>query len=211
MPRNRKNIVFDLDGTILSSTPFYHAILESIFQKNGLSLTDEDKALASGLSAKTFLSPRLSQQSLDDALRYLVEQSERDLHEIPVFEGFYELLHLLKQRGCRLAVWTSRDRDSALTLLKKNSLDHYFDLVIAADCVSKHKPDPEGLSRISDQFGCGMEDVLMIGDHDVDVLAARAAGAMIIRANWHGFRVGQTCNLGSITAHSVAELADYLS
>lgn len=211
MPRNRKTVVFDLDGTILSSTPFYHAILDTIFEKNGMTLTADDKALASGLSAKAFLSPRLDEKALDDALRYLVEQSERDLHHIPVFEGFHDLLQLLKKRNCRLAVWTSRDRDSAVTLLQKNNLDHFFDMIIAADCVSRHKPDPEGLLKIAERLECDVEDILMVGDHDVDILAARSAGALAIRANWHGYRAGQDCHMGSLTAHSVNDLRSFLA
>ena len=114
-------------------------------------------------------------------------------------------------RGCKLAVWTSRDRTSALTLLQRNKLDHYFDVVIAADCVTKHKPDPEGLLRIATELGCDVDDVVMIGDHDVDVLAARAAGVKPIRANWHGYRRGENCRFGELTVHSVEELVQQMT
>lgn len=206
MPRDRKIVVFDLDGTILASTPFYFSILDKIFEKHGMSLSDDEKALASGLSARAFLSERLGDDAVADALDFLTEQSERDLHEIPVFQGFYDVLKTLRDQGRRTAVWTSRDRESALTLLRRNGLDEFFDVVIAADCVKKHKPHPEGLHAIAERFSCDPDDVVMIGDHDVDILAARSFGAKAIRANWHGYRLGENCRFGEMTVHTVEEL-----
>ncbi len=211
MPRDRKIVVFDLDGTILASTPFYFSILDKIFHRHQMVLTDEEKALASGLSAKAFLAPRLDESAMNSALDYLKEQSAIDLHHIPVFDGFYGVLETLKLQGRKVAVWTSRDRSSALTLLSRNQLDKFFDVVVAADCVKKHKPDPEGLFAIAEQLGGATADMVMIGDHDVDVMAARAAGVAVIRANWHGYRQGENCRFGALTAHSVNDLTMHLT
>lgn len=211
MARDRKIVVFDLDGTILASTPFYFSILDRIFERYGMSLSHEEKVLASGLSARAFLSERLEPEAVQSALVFLTEQSAVDLHYIPVFEGFYDLLADLKKQGRQIAVWTSRDRDSALTLLERNDLHAYFDFVVAADCVTQHKPHPEGLQAITDRFGGAPDDVVMIGDHDVDILAARSFGAKAIRANWHGYRQGESCRFGELTIHSVEDLYHHLT
>jgi len=210
MPRDRSFLVFDLDGTIFASTPFYFSILEKVFEKNALELSDQEKSLAAGLSAKKFLSPRLSPEALAEALKFMNEQSTRDLEHIPVFEGFKELLITLRNNGRRLAAWTSRDYASTMLLLERHGLDQQFEIVVTGDCLENHKPDPEGLHRIANFFACNAKDLVMIGDHDVDIVAAQSAGAFAIRANWHGFREGQNCHLGAMTIHSVDDLSSQL-
>jgi|688.fasta_scaffold128835_3 HAD superfamily hydrolase (TIGR01549 family) len=210
MPRDRNFLVFDLDGTIFASTPFYFAILEKVFAKNGLQLSEAEKALAAGLSARKFLSTKLSADATSEALEFMNQQSTIDIEHIQMFEGLSCLLTTLLNRGKRLAAWTSRDHGSATLLLRKHQLDKYFDVIVTGDCVENHKPDPEGLQRIAGHFACSVSDLVMIGDHDVDIAAAQSAGALPIRANWHGFRDGQNCHLGAETIHSVRELSEKL-
>lgn len=207
---HHRYFVFDLDGTVLSSTPFYHAILETIFHRNGISLTEDDKRLAMGLSASAFLAPRLNPEAMEEALIHLRDQSQVDKDFIPVFDGLHEVLAMIHGRGDRLAIWTSREKTSALQLVEKQKIAQFFDLVVTADCVRRHKPDPEGLTYIASQFGCDFSDIVMIGDHDVDILAAKATGSLPVRANWHGYRPGENCHLGALTVHSVAELSTLL-
>lgn len=210
MPRDRNYLVFDLDGTIFASTPFYFAILEKVFEKNGLELSSAEKALAAGLSAKKFLSTKLSPDALAEALHFMNQQSTLDLEHISMFEGLSCLLQTLKERGKRLAAWTSRDYGSAKLLLRKHDLEKNFEIIITGDCIDNHKPDPEGLHLIATYFDCSVSELVMIGDHDVDIAAAKSAGALPIRANWHGFNAGQECHLGAVTIHSVKDLSDKL-
>jgi phosphoglycolate phosphatase/pyrophosphatase PpaX len=210
MPRDRNFLVFDLDGTIFASTPFYFAILETVFAKNGLQLTEAEKALAAGLSARKFLSTRLSAEATAEALQFMNQQSAIDIDHIPMFDGLACLLKTLAERGKRLAAWTSRDHGSAMLLLRRHQIEKYFEVVVTGDCIENHKPDPEGLERIASHFGCDVTELVMIGDHDVDIAAAQSAGALAIRANWHGFKNGQSCQLGAVTIHSVKDLSENL-
>ena len=210
MARDRTFLVFDLDGTIFESTPFYFAILEAVFAKNGLPLSDAEKTLAAGLSARKFLSTKLSPEAMAEALKFMNQQSEQDIHHIQVFDGISCLLETLTLRGRRLAAWTSRDYGSATKLLKKHGLDKYFEIIVTGDCIENHKPSPEGLHKISSFFKCDVSQLVMIGDHDVDMIAALNAGALPIRANWHGFGDGKACQLGAETIHCIKDLSDKL-
>lgn len=208
MLSEKQHIVFDLDGTIIASTPFYLSILERIFASHGLCLDDGAKREAMGLSARSFLESRLTAPDLSRSIELIRSQSENDLDVIPLFNGMKNLLHGLFRRGVRMAVWTSRDSRSAKSLLHRNGLDSLFDLLVSADCVTRHKPDPEGLHFISRQWKCPIKEIVMIGDHDVDMIAAKSVGALPIRANWHGFSPGLYCHVGAMTMHSVDTLAE---
>jgi len=58
--------------------------------------------------------------------------------------------------------------------------------VITADDVSKTKPDPEGILKLLDRLELTPDEVVAMGDHPVDVLAAHAAGVHAIGTT-HGF------------------------
>jgi HAD superfamily hydrolase (TIGR01549 family) len=210
MPRDRSFFVFDLDGTLFASTPFYISILETVFGRLGLELTEAEKSLAAGLSARKFLAKRLSPEDTQDALRFMNEQSTLDLEHIPMFDGLSCLLETLASRNKRLAAWTSRDYHSAMLLLRKHKIEKHFEIVITGDCLENHKPDPEGLHRIANHFNCDTSQLVMIGDHDVDITAAKSAGALPIRANWHGFKEAKNCPLGAMTIHSIRDLTETL-
>jgi HAD superfamily hydrolase (TIGR01549 family) len=211
MLREKKFIVFDLDGTILASTPFYIAILERIFAHHSLRLSDDEKREAMGLSARTFLEQRLPPVSVANALDILRQQSDYDLGLIPLFDGMKNLLRGLYRRGTRMAVWTSRDARSASALIQKHGLSALFDVIVTADCINQHKPNPEGLHYVARQWGCSVRDMVMIGDHDFDMMAARSSGAMPIRANWHGFHPDMECDYSAMTIQSVDGLAEAFS
>jgi len=210
MISERKNFVFDLDGTVLSSGPFYLAILERLFKRHDLELTAEDRHMCLGLPARKFFADRLPREIHAAAYEYLVEQSIIDLPHIPVFDGIPELLDSLRQRGCRIALWTSRDKLSTEALLSLRAIHDHFDLKVTYDCVTHHKPDPEGLRHIAAKFGCETRELVMIGDHDVDVQAALAAGAIPVRANWHGLTPGFVCPTGATTVATMADLVALL-
>jgi len=92
----------------------------------------------------------------------------------------------------------------------ENEIEKHFEIVITGDCLENHKPDPEGLHRIATHFNCDTSQLVMIGDHDVDITAAKSAGAFPIRANWHGFKESKDCPLGAMTIHSIRDLTETL-
>lgn len=58
--------------------------------------------------------------------------------------------------------------------------------IITCDDVAKTKPDPEGILKLLDKLGISSSEVIVLGDHAVDMQAARAAGIQGIGIS-HGF------------------------
>jgi HAD superfamily hydrolase (TIGR01509 family) len=205
MLSGHKHFVFDLDGTVLSSGPFYLSILERLCERYQVELTLADRRLALGLPARKFFTEKLPPHVQGPAFDFLVQQSIIELPHIPVFDGMQDLLRDLRKRGCRVALWTSRDKASTEALLTLRGIHDHFDLKVTYDCISRHKPDPEGLIHIAGKFGCDVRELVMVGDHDVDVQAAHSAGSKPIRANWHGLTPGFVCPSGAPTFETLDE------
>ncbi|MDF9413307.1 HAD family hydrolase [Brevibacillus laterosporus] len=79
---------------------------------------------------------------------------------------------------------TGKGRRSADLSLEALKLTDYFQIVIAGDEVTNHKPHPEGILHAMQQLRACPEHTLYVGDSQADVTAARAAGICAVGVNW---------------------------
>ncbi len=114
----------------------------------------------------------------------------------PLPEDRQKFLQALRDRGLRLGIVSNasivnirRDLGEELTL---------FDVVMSRENIGERKPSPAGLRKALSALGLSAEEVLFVGDTEVDVLAANAAGVPfqpvstgMLKAEWWedlGFR-----------------------
>lgn len=103
------------------------------------------------------------------------------------YDGITDVLKTLQDHKIMLAV-ASNKYDSATQKLIK----HYFKNIIFAEvCGNKEntptKPDPQIVNNILNRTKCGKEDVLFIGDSNVDMQTAQNAEIDACGVSW-GFR-----------------------
>lgn len=190
--------VFDLDGTLVDSHSSYFECLGETFKTFGGKLTDEDKAEVLRISSKDrefFLGQRLGIHQASAALADLERRLMEERVRTPAFEGVMEILKTLNNQNFKMAVWTARDMASAQLTLKSSGLHAYFSAFMSGSCVNQCKPHPEGLVRLSQVFGCEPTDMIMVGDHDNDMKAAKAFGAKAVRVQWHDPKAPLVCKL----------------
>ena len=137
-------------------------------------------------------------------------RSQSDAVGIRPFDGAVDLLSRLKDRGDRVAIWTSRDLASAALVLKHSGLDRFVQKCVSGTCVMEHTPHPEGLLRILGEYGCPPEDAVMVGDHENDMRAARQAGTYAIRASWNPHGETTPCVHAHQQFRRIADLKTWL-
>ena len=115
---------------------------------------------------------------------YRSYQRGRYLDEVRPYEGAAGALAVLKARGYKLGIPTSRMRRSVMQGLEHFGLIGYIDAIVTADEVTRHKPDPESLLLVLDALGSRPERALMIGDSKQDMEAARNAGCFCALVDW---------------------------
>ncbi len=183
-----KHWVFDLDGTLVDSHKVYFDSLRLILNdfNADLSLQDEKEVLSIPVkSRQLFFDKKLGQENSHKALAAFETRLLSDDQRIEVFKGIPALLEKLKSQNCKIGIWTAREMSSAKRVLNSTELAPYFSYHMSGSCVANCKPSPEGLERIAYAFQCETKELLMVGDHDNDMLAAKACGAKAIRANWN--------------------------
>lgn len=191
--------IFDLDGTLVDTFGFYFSIVEKIMNK---SMSIEEKKVCVSLHASDLFKLHLSEEKAKEALLELKKINLQKSWESQAFSAIEELLTYLKEKGCHISIFTSRDLNSAKFTLETTGLIKYIDHLISGDCVSEKKPSPEGLQKLQKLYNCKFEDMVMIGDHECDMEAGTKAGTFSVRASWHPHWEHEDCTLANKQFHS---------
>ena len=189
-----KHWVFDLDGTLVDSFSFYFDILKTIFTETGIEFKDEHRRQSLLTPVPHFVAKFFEEIRVAEVISRINTQSNEDTKNIRPFDGVEKTLQHLASKNIPMAVWTSRDLNSASMILNHTGLKQYFEKVVSGTCVQKHKPNPEGLEQIIQVFGSKPSETVVVGDHEIDMLGTKSAGAVGVRASWHGYWDMEKCS-----------------
>jgi len=114
-----------------------------------------------------------------DAERLLAQYHLRE-HAMPAdtmipYDGMCSLLNAAVRSGCRHFLYTHRDH-TALEALDRYDLKQLFSGFITANDHFPAKPAPDAILSILSLHNLTPSETLMLGDRDIDILAARNAG-----------------------------------
>jgi HAD superfamily hydrolase (TIGR01549 family) len=179
-----KVVAFDCDGVMFNSEKANHAYYNQILNHFDLpDMTPQQFAFA-------------HMHTVDESLAYLFADPEvlaaaqryRRSMKYVTFIKYMEIEPHLKPLLARLrpkyktAIATNRT-DTMPYVLAEHGLEPMFDLVVSALDVTYPKPHPEQLQKIIAFFDILPENILYIGDSEVDAAAASAAGVPMVAYN----------------------------
>jgi len=175
----RKTLLFDLDGTLIDSTPAILNSFKSAFENLALKVrSDEEiKALIGFPLEEMFAKLCPTQIQLTQAFiqKYREKYSQIYLEQTMLLAGVKEAL-ILADRFADLAVVTTKGGQFTKPLLDFLGVADFFKTIITKDDVSKPKPDSEPILLALSRLKKSKENAFMIGDTRLDVLAAKNAG-----------------------------------
>jgi phosphoglycolate phosphatase len=90
-----------------------------------------------------------------------------------------QTLETLKEKGIPRAISTNRTTSMAYVMERFN-LHPYFEMLVTALDVKNPKPHPESIEKIIAAFKLKKEEVVFVGDSDIDKEAAEASGVRFI-------------------------------
>lgn len=86
------------------------------------------------------------------------------------------VLHALKERGYKIGIVSTKYRYRIMEFVEKEFPKEFFDIIIGAEDVKAHKPDPAGLILAINSLQSDLERCLYIGDSIIDAKTAQAIG-----------------------------------
>lgn len=190
---SRGTVVFDLDGTLVDSAPDLADALDALLVERrlepvGLAATRQmighgiAELVRAGLALR---GQTLPQGDLDAAAqRFLKLYTAHLSRKSQPYPGAAETLARLRQDGWRLVVCTNKLEASARGLLEDLGLLPAFALVAGHDTFGVAEPDPAHLLRCLPEGAATRGRAVLIGDSEIDIACARAAGIPVIAAIW---------------------------
>lgn len=182
--------LFDLDGTLIDTTELILSSFRHTMQIH-LDRVPSEAEWRAGFG--TPLRPQLARYAEGnaelDALVATYREYQWANHDrlVSTFPGVPEVLVELADRGAQLGVVTSKNRTGALHGLRHCGLDEFFEVLVSADDVAKHKPDPTPVVAALARLEAPSERAVFIGDSPFDCMAGRAAGVSTAAALWGAF------------------------
>ena len=213
-PAGRPAVIFDLDGVLVMTEALKAQAHEETVQSFGGSVERSFYGEVMGGSHESVRGAFLKKAGLeiepaDYSERYR-ETYERLLDgDLGVSPGVSNLLKELKQRGYRLAVVTSSQQWMVDRIFAATDISQFFDVVVSASDVSRHKPAPDPYLAALERLGAAASSALVFEDSEVGVAAAVAAGIRVIVLR-HEFNAGHDFRAATRTIQSFLDTGQVL-
>lgn len=215
----KKLVIFDLDGTLLDTIADLAMATNHALQQSGYPTRPVDEI-------RTFVGNginKLLERSLPDSEKSEANTLRLRTHFLPYYDahnadlstpypGIPTLLQELQEKGLMIAVASNKYQTATVKLIH-----HYFPSISFVEILGQRegvpvKPDPGIVFDIIQKAGVNKEEVLYVGDSNVDMQTAHNAGVDAIGVAW-GFR--PRAELEALQPLAVIdkaeELSDYLN
>lgn len=208
--------LYDLDGTIINSQEGVTKCVQYALRHFGIDVPDLAELLP-------FIGPPLrqqfmglyglSQEQADEAVeKYRERYSVKGMYECEVYPYVEESLKELKEKGCVLAVASSKNEAACVDVLKNLGIDKYFNLICGATDDGKISAKADVLKLAMRRIGSGNpKDYVLVGDTKYDAAGAKAVDMDCIGVSY-GFGTREDLIAEGVICicDSAREVAEYI-
>lgn len=185
-------VVFDLDGTLVDSSPDIAAALNRVLAEyGGRELRPEEVVPLLGEGSRRLVEEAalLSGAAIGAALTtvnkaYLDEYRAQPAELSTVYPGVAEALESLRSEGIPMGVCTNKNQELAEIVLRELDLADCFSAIVGADVVAESKPAPGHLLAAVKGLAAEPSETLYVGDSVIDEATAAAARVEFVATSW---------------------------
>ncbi len=172
-----KHIIWDFDGTLFDTYQVMGRALQQSFQKIGIDEPLEQIIGLMKISISKALKYYQDKYNIDEDFNREYETLRRgmELEECKPFPGVLEMLKHIKDTGRYNYIYTHRGI-STINLLKKHGIEDSFTDCITSQHSFERKPSPAAILYFIEKYNMKLQEAIMIGDRDLDILSAKNAG-----------------------------------
>lgn len=145
-----KAILMDFNGVIINDEPLQMKAYAECLKSEGIELTEESYYSCTGMDDLTFVKEQfrragkeITDEKAFEIIRKKTERWKEELKNgIPIFEGVENFIKKCRHRFA-LGLVSMANREEISYVLEGTQLVRYFDTIVSAEDVTKHKPSPE--------------------------------------------------------------------
>ena len=194
-------VIFDWDGVVINSEEFHRRSWDLLAAELGKTLPEGAFEASFGMRNQQIIPGIFQWASADDPeeIQHLGDRKEELYREIARTEGIVALpgvvalLDDLAKHGVPAVVGSSTPRANIDALMGIIGVTGQFQDIVAADDVTRGKPDPQVFLTAADRLGKAPSECVVIEDAHVGIQAAKAGGIKV---------------LAVATTHAAADLAE---
>lgn len=212
-----KGIIFDLDGTLVDSlhdiSDAMNTVLESL---NYPTHTYDTYQYFIGSGLRNLVSKALpATNNSDDQIEICFECMINEYREICTlktkpYEGIVELLENLTSQNIKMAVFSNK-ADELTKKIASEIFPNYFDTAVGLSTEELKKPNPFEAVEISKNWNLKPEEILFVGDSDIDMQTAVNANMFPVGVSW-GYRTEEELKTSGakLVINNASELIEIL-
>ena len=184
MPSPFYAVIFDLDGVLADSEPWWNQIDTKLLAEHEVSYRGEYHRNVLGVSYRVAVEFYKSAFHISASVEELIRRRgeiaiDFFANRVGLFPSAKTTLEQLREMKLHLAVATSSLSTSARPLIDRTGIRSLFSVVVTGDEVQQGKPHPDIYLRAAKKLGISPEACLVIEDALAGIAAGKAANMRV--------------------------------
>lgn len=181
MWKNKKAIIFDLDGTLVDSMWMWHDIDVEYLGRFGITIPEGLQADIEGMSFSETAVYFKEHFDIPDSIEKIKEDWNRMAwdkytYEVPMKEGAADFIKACHERGILLGIATSNSRELVENIIAVHDMKDNFACIMTGCDVDRGKPAPDIYLVVAKALNVNPSDCLVFEDIIPGIQAGKSAG-----------------------------------
>lgn len=173
--------VFDFDGTLANSMPYFCEGMLNVVRQLGVSYPDDVINIITPLgykkTAEYFVNELGAKESLENIYRMMAESLVYQYtYNVKIKPGVREYLQKLRDAGCRLFVLSASPHLVLDVCMDRNGITEFFEQVWSTDDYGLTKAGTELFFKLAGRIGCEPQEITFYDDNAIAVKNCQAVG-----------------------------------
>lgn len=178
---NINTVIFDLDGLLIDSEPFWNEAAATVFKQFGKVIDEKQFSLTTGLRTKEFvdwwfdyfkIDKKFQQKAGDDIVENVIDKI---ITRGKIQPGVEYILHFFSERNFKIGLASSSPEFFINTAIDHFALGKYFKAITSASELSFGKPHPQVYLDCAQRLSVPPTSCLCFEDSFNGLIAAKAA------------------------------------
>ena len=203
-------VIWDFDGTLFDTYPLIASTILEIMKTtynielNKTKVKDWCQISLDFCFNELSSNYKINKEELKNLFsqKYAIQEDSKQ----PPFSGTEEILKYIKNNGGKNFIISHRGTKSLNRLLRYYKMESLFDEIITGDHNFPNKPDPTSFLFLINKHDIPLDQIISIGDRDIDIQAAKSINIKSCYFNPDG-KINQ---LADINIKNLIELKEIL-
>ena len=180
--KNAKGLIFDMDGTLADSMPVHFKAWKLTAAENGFEYTEKQFFETAGMPTHKIVPVINKELGLNlDPEKFSRRKEEFFLENIKDVTLIEPVADIVREYYNRLpmSIGTGGKKAIAKLTLEILGFDKYFDIIVSAEDVVNHKPNPDTFLKCAELMNVKPEFCQVFEDGKMGLIAAEKAGMIV--------------------------------